>query len=170
MIPFNPYLGNSKEGLGDLNNTGHLLDIVDARLDSAGVVGTGSVQNVLVLLDLTLGPLTVSRTTVLGDGSEDREQTEGGNGLLVHHVKLIADGGDRQTSGSGEDSSLGDERVSGDRVQQGLSLLSRVLGRNVRGRADRGQRRDSGADGESRPQASGAWRGKSVTGFIQLGD
>lgn len=158
------YLGDSEQSLGDINNTGHLLDVVNAGLDGASVVGTGSVQDVLVLLDLTLGPLAVSRATVLGNGSEDGKQTEGGNGLLVHHVQLVADSGNGQTGGGGQNGSLGDEGVSGNSVQDRLSLLGGVLNGDVGSRADRSDGRDDrSADGNGRPQPGGAWRTERVS-------
>lgn len=153
------HLGDSEQSLGNLNNTGHLLDVVNAGLDGAGVVGTGSVQDILVLLNLTLSPLAVSRTTVLGNGSEDGEQTESSNSLLVHHVQLVADGSDGQTGGGREDGGLGDKGVTGNRVQDRLSLLGGVLSGNVGGRADRGDGRDDrSAEGNGRPQTGRAWR------------
>jgi len=121
------------------------------------VVGTGSVQDVLVLLHLTLSPLAVSRATKLGNGGEDGKQTEGGDGLLVHHVELVADGGDGQTGGGGQGGGLGHQRVTGNGVQDGLSLLLGGLGGNIGGRTGRGQDRDgrdAGSDG--RPQPGGA--------------
>lgn len=139
-------LGDSEELLGDLNDTGHLRDVVDTLLDSVGVVGTGSVQDVLVLLDLTLSPLAVSGTTVLANSGEDRQQTESGDGLLVHDVQLVADGGNGQTSGGRESRGLGDEGVTGDSIEDGLSLLGGLLGGNVGGRARRGQVGSDGRD------------------------
>lgn len=157
LIPGKSYLRDSEQLLGDLNNTGHLLDVVDARLDSAGVVGTGGVQDILVLLDLTLSPPTVSGTTVLGHSGEDGKQTEGGDSLLVHHVELVADGGDGDTGGSGQSGGLGNQRVTGDRIEDRLGLLCGLLGGDVGGRASRGQGSDGrDTDGDSRPQTGGA--------------
>jgi hypothetical protein len=150
------YLGNSEKLLGDLNNAGHLGDVVDTLLNSVGVVGTGSIQDILVLLDLTLGPLGVSGATVLANSGEDRQQTESGDGLLVHDVQLIADGGDGQTSGGREGSGLGDQGVAGDGVENGLGLLRGILGGNVGGRARGGQAGSDGRDttgGKGRPKS-----------------
>ena len=110
------YLGNSEELLGEVNNTRELLDVVNALLDSIGVVGTGSVQDVRVLLDLGISPLLVGRASVLGNSGENAEQTESSNGLLVHHVKLVADGSNGETGGSGEEGGLGDEGVAGNSI------------------------------------------------------
>jgi hypothetical protein len=150
------YLGNSEELLGNLNNAGHLGDVVDTLLNSVGVVGTGSVQDVLVLLDLTLGPLGVSGATVLADSGEDRQQTESGDSLLVHDVQFIANGGNGQTGGGRESSGLGDQRVAGDSVKDGLGLLRGLLGGNVGGRARGGQVGSDGRDttgGKDRPKS-----------------
>jgi hypothetical protein len=77
------HLGNLEELLGDINNSVQLLNIVNALLDGVGVVGTRSVQDVLVLLNLAIGPLLVYGTAVLSNSGEDAEQTESGNGFLV---------------------------------------------------------------------------------------
>lgn len=103
------------------------------------MVGTSSVQDVLVLLDLALGPLAVSGTTVLSNSGEDGQQTESGNGLLVHDVQLVTDGGDGQTGSGRQGSGLADQGVSGDRIEDGLSLLSGLLGGDIGNRARRGQ-------------------------------
>jgi hypothetical protein len=154
------YLGNSEELLGDLNNAGQLLDVLHALLNGVGVVGTGGVQDILVLLDLTLSPLLVSRTTVLGNSGENAEQTEGSNGFLVHHVELVADSGDGKTGGSGEDGGLGDQRAAGESIEDRLSLLLGVFGRNVRSSAGCGEVDGSNvARRKGRPQAGSTYRG-----------
>ena len=140
------YLGNSEELLGELNNAGQLLDVLHTLLDGVGVVGTGSVQDVLVLLDLTLSPLTVSRATVLGNGSEDAEKTESSNGFLVHNIELVADGSDGDTGSGREDGGLGDQGVAGKSIDDGLSLLLGVLGGDAGVRARRGQAGSDGSD------------------------
>jgi hypothetical protein len=120
------------------------------------VVGTGSVQDVLVLLDLTLGPLAVGGTTVLANSGEDRQQTESSDGLLVHDVQLVTDGGDGQTGGGRQGSGLGDQGVTGDGVQDRLRLLSGLLGGDVGGLTRGGQVGSDGRDttgGKSRPES-----------------
>lgn len=124
-------LGNFEKLLGDLNNTAELLDVLHTRLDGVGVVATGRVQNVFVLLRLTLCPLSVGGTAVLAEGSEYAEQTEGDDGFLVQHVKLVADGGDRQTGTGRQNGGLGNQRVSGKRVNDRLRLLRGFLSRHV---------------------------------------
>lgn len=156
------YLGNSEELLSDVNNTGQLLDVVHTLLNSVGVVVTGSVQDILVLLNLTFGPFPVSRATVLGNSSEHAEKTESGNGFLVHHIELIADGGDGETGGGREDGGLGDERVAGKRVEDRLSLLLGVLGGDVGSRAGCGEVSRDGSDvarrkGRSQPGGACTW-------------
>lgn len=112
--PSNPstiqtYLGDGKQLLGDVNDTTHLLDVLNAGLDGRGVVGTGSVQNVLDLVDLSFGPLLVHWSTVLSNGEEDAAQAESDDGLLVHDIVLVAEGVDSGTGSGRENGSLGDQ-------------------------------------------------------------
>lgn len=133
------------------------------------MVGTGSVQDVLVLLDLTLGPLAVGGTTVLANSGEDRQQTESSDGLLVHNVQLVADGGNGQTGGGRQGSGLGDQGVAGDGVQDRLRLLSGLLGGNVGSLTRGGQVGSDGRDttgGKGRPK-SGCAYGELVTEGIE---
>lgn len=119
------------------------------------MVVAGSVQDVLVLLNLTIGPLAVGRATVLSSGSEDAEQTESSHSLLVHDIELVADGGNGDTGGGGEEGGLGDQSVAGERVEDRLGLLLGVLGGNVGGRTRRGQAGSDGSDvarGKGRPE------------------
>lgn len=128
------------------------------------MVGTSGVEDVLVLLDLALSPLLVDGTTVLGSGSEDAEKTEGSDGLLVHDIELVADGGHRETGGGGEDGSLGDEGVAGESIDDRLSLLLGVLGGDVGGRTRRGQGGRDGSDvarKESRPEPGSTYLGSA---------
>lgn len=143
-------LGNLKESLGNVNNTSHLLDILNTALDGLGVVGTGAVENVLDLLVLALGPLLVAGTAVLDESAPDGQQAKGHNGLLIHDVVLIADGVDAQTGGAAEEGGLAEEVASGEGVDDALGLLLGLLGRDVAGVADGccggdGQRRDGSA-------------------------
>lgn len=103
------YLGDLEQALGDVDNTAHLLDAVDAGLDSLSVVGTGSVQDTGNLLVLGFSPLGVHGASVLDDGAPDTQQTEGDDGLLVDDIVLVAQGVDGQTGGGGQDGGLGDE-------------------------------------------------------------
>lgn len=149
------YPGDSEELLGNVNDTGELVDVVNALLDGVGVVGTGSVQDVLVLLDLALSPFPVGGTTVLADGSEDAEKTEGGNSFLVKDVQLIADGGNGKTGSGREDGGLGDQSVTRQRVEDRLGLLLGVLGRDVgveTGGREVGSDGTDVARGKGRPQ------------------
>lgn len=102
-------LGNFKKLLGNLNNTTELLHILNAGLDGIGVVGTSRVQNILVLLRLTLSPLSIHGTAIFAESSEDTDQTECDDGFLVEHVKLVADGSDRKTGAGRQDGGLGNE-------------------------------------------------------------
>lgn len=148
------YLGDLEEGLGDINDTRHLLDIADAGLDGLGVVLPRLVEDALDLLVLGISPLRVGRATELDERSPRREEAEGDDGLLVHDVVLAADGIGGKTGGAGQDGGLGDETVAGERVDDGLGLLLGVLrgdiGRVAGGR-DRAQRGE-GPAGHGRPE------------------
>lgn len=149
--------------LGNLNNTTELLHILNAGLDGIGVVGTSRVQNILVLLRLALGPLSVQGATIFADSSEDTEQTECDDGFLIKDVKLVADSGNGEASSGRQDGGLGDERVARQGVNNGLGLLLGLLSWDVRGES---RCREVGCDGrevagdESRPDAGGAWLSK----------
>lgn len=152
------YPGNVEELLGKINNTRQLLDVVNTRLDGVGVVGTGSVQDVRVLLDLALGPLLIRGATIFGDSCEDAEDTEQDNGLLVEHIEFVADGGNGKTGSGGESGGLRNKAVAGDRVKDRLSLLLRVFAGDVGVHTDRGEGTSDGrevAGGKHRPQPGG---------------
>lgn len=117
-----PYLGDLEEVLGDVNDTLHLLDGGNSVLDGLGVVVSGRVQDVSDLVDLSLGPLGVHWSSILSDGGEDGEQAESNDGFLVDDQELVGDGGNTQTSTSGQSSDLGDQAVAGDGVDNGLGL------------------------------------------------
>lgn len=125
------YLGDLEQALGNVDDAAHLLDAVDAGLDGLSVVGTGSVQNTGNLLVLALSPLAVHGASVLDNGTPDTQQTESDDGLLVDDIVLVAEGVDGQTGGGGQDGGLGDERVAGQGIQNGLSLLLGVLSGDV---------------------------------------
>jgi hypothetical protein len=102
-------------------------------LDSVGVIGPGGVENILLLLDLTLCPLLVHRATILSDGCEDTEKTECCNSLLVENVELVADRGDRKTSTGGEDGRLRNKGVSRQGIYYRLGLGFGILSWNIGG-------------------------------------
>jgi len=107
------------------------------------MVRTGSVQDAIDLVNLTLGPLGVRRSGVFANGPEDGQQADGYNGLFVDDVKLVADGSNGKTSAGRQDGGLRHKAVSGYRVQDRLSLLLGVFGRDIGGVTDRG---DLGCD------------------------
>lgn len=127
------YLGNLEQALGDVDDTLHLLDALDAVLDGLGVVGTGSIQDASNLLVLALSPLPVHGTGILDDGTPDAQQTESDDGLLVDDIVLVAEGVDGQAGSGGQDGALGDEGVSGKGIEDGLGLLLGVLSGHVGG-------------------------------------
>lgn len=148
--PRKAYLGNLEQTLGDVDNTTHLLDVLNATLDGLGVVGTGAVEDVLDLLVLTLGPLLVDGATVLDQTTPDGEQADGNDGLLVHDVVLVADGVDAETCSTAEDGALAEQAATGEGIDDALSLLLGVLGGDIAGMS-----RGSGGDGRKGPASDG---------------
>src|SRR5699024_190490 len=71
------------------------------------------------------------RATVLGNGSEGTENTEGGNGFLVEDIELVTDGGNGETGSCRKDGTLGNQGVTRQRVEDRLSLLLGLLARHV---------------------------------------
>lgn len=72
-------------------------------------------------LDLGVGPLLVGA----GDGAADEdgkdERADKDDGLLVGDVDLLADGDGSETGTEGDPAGLADERVAGQRVDDGAS-------------------------------------------------
>jgi hypothetical protein len=150
------FLGNLKQGLGDVDNTAHLLNTLNTGLDGLGVVGAGAVEDVLDLLILSLGPLLVGRASVLDEAAPDGEQADGDNGLLVDDVVLVADGVDAQGGGAAEDGRLAEQAATGKGVEDALGLLLGVLGGNIGGVTDaRGGQGGEGTAGEDRSEGGG---------------
>lgn len=147
---FGIYLGDLKEGLGDVDNAAHLLDVLNAGLDGLGVVGAGAVEDVLDLLVLSLGPLLVRRAAILEQPSPHGQQAHGHDRLLVHDVVLIAEGVDAETGGTAEEGRLADEVAAGQGVDDALGLLLGLLGRDV-ARVSHG----GGRDGRGRSAGDG---------------
>lgn len=106
-------LGDGKKLLGGLNNSTKVLDIVDAGLDSIGVLFTSLVQNVLDLVVLPLGPRLEHRSTIMSDGPENAEKRESYDGFLVDDVNLVADRGNGETGTGGEDGGLRSKTATG---------------------------------------------------------
>lgn len=73
LLIFWSYLGDGEERLGDLDDLGHLLDVGHADLDGLGVVGAGSVEDVLNLVGLSIGPLGIHGATELDESTPDGE-------------------------------------------------------------------------------------------------
>lgn len=146
------YLGDLEEGLGDVNNAAHLLDVLNAGLDGLGVVSAGAVEDVLDLQVLSLGPLLVGRAAVLEQTSPDGQQADGNDSLLVHDVVLIAEGVDAETGSTAEEGGLADQVVAGEGIDDALGLLLGFLGGDVAGVSDgssRDRRGRSAGDGGS---------------------
>lgn len=164
------HLGNGEEVLGDVNDSGHLLDVVNAGLDGLGVVGPGAVEDALDLLVLSLGPSLVAGTTVLDEAAPDSEQADGNDGLLVHDIVLVAEGVDAEGGTGAEDGGLAEQAVAGEGVDDALGLLLGLLGGDIARVADSGDGdgRD-GAAGDGRSEEGSAYKGgvPSVSSCIQ---
>jgi hypothetical protein len=106
------YLRNLKKLLGNFNNSAQLLDVVNALLDRVGMIGTCSIENVLVLLNLAFSPLPIHRAAVLGHACENAEKAECHNRLFIYHVEFIANRCDGKTSCGGNYRSLRNERAA----------------------------------------------------------
>lgn len=159
------HLGNLEEGLGNVNNTSHLLDVLNALLDGLSVVGTGRVQDAADLLDLSVGPLSVHWSGILSNSEEDGKKGESDNGLLVDDVVLVGESVDSGSGGGGEDGGLGDEGVAWEGIEDGLGLLLWLLSWD-RGLVS-GQCRDS-ADWSSWTDTGRAYTTVSPMGSIGL--
>ena len=57
-----------------------------------------SVEDIFDLLDLILRPVVVHWTAILENAVEYGEQAESNNCLFVHHIQLVANRPDRDTS------------------------------------------------------------------------
>jgi hypothetical protein len=152
------YLGNLKQGLGDVNDTAEILDALDALLDGRGVVGTGGVQDAGDLVRLLLRILAPCGTSILCDSPEDGQERQSDNRLLVDDVELVADGSHTETSACGEDGGLGEGAVTGDgdSIHQRLGLLLGVLLRHIGVVAGVGSDGWEGAERERWAESGGA--------------
>lgn len=163
------YLGDLEEGLGNVNNAAHLLDVLNAGLDGLGVVSAGAVEDVLDLLVLSLGPLLVGRAAVLEQTSPDGQQADRNDSLLVHDVVLIAEGVDAKTGGTAEEGGLADQVVAGEGIDDALGLLLGLLGGDVAGVSDgssRDRRGRSAGDGGS--EEGSAYIGLQIAHLVSL--
>jgi hypothetical protein len=75
-----------------------------------------SVEDIFDLLDLILRPVVVHWTAILENAVEDGEQAESNNCLFVHHIQLVADRPDRDTSSGRQNRSLRYKRIAGQSV------------------------------------------------------
>lgn len=121
------HLGNLEKRLGDVDDTSHLLDVLDAGVDGLSVVRASRVQDVADLADLSLGPSGVCWSKVLANSEEDGEERESHDGLLVDDIVLVAESEDGRAGTGGEDGGLRDEGVAWKRIEDRLGLLLWVL-------------------------------------------
>ena len=75
-----------------------LLDTLNSRLDSLGMVGSGCVQDALDLVDLAVGPLLVHWSTILENSCPNAQEAERDNCFLVYDIVFVAKGINRDTS------------------------------------------------------------------------
>lgn len=154
-----------EEALGDLDNAAHLLDVGNAGLDGLGVVGTGTVEDVLDLVVLRLGPLLVGRATVLDQATPDGEKADSDDGLLVHDVVLVAETVNGETGGAAQDGGLAKQAVTGERINDALGLLLGLLGGDIAlvSRGGGGDGRDgSASEGRSEEGSAYTWQSQRV--------
>lgn len=121
------HLGNLEKRLGDVDDTSHLLDVLDAGVDGLGVVGASRVQDVADLADLSLGPSGVCWSKVLANSEEDGEKRETDDGLLVDDIVLVAESEDGRAGTGREDGGLGDQGVAWKGIEDRLGLLLWLL-------------------------------------------
>jgi hypothetical protein len=124
------------------------------------VVGAGAVENVADAVVVTLGPLLEHGGTILDNTSPNGEQADSDDGLLVHDIVLVAEGVDAEAGGTTEKRALGDDVVTGEGLDDALSLLLRLLGGHVARVADGGGRAECGessaSDGRSEEGSAGS--------------
>lgn len=86
---------------------------------------SGTVQDPLDSLNVTVRPRVVWRADRGSDRGEDDEETDGEDGLFVGDVELGADGGGGQTGTEEDTRRLGEEGGGGDRVDDRGGLFIR---------------------------------------------
>ena len=115
-------LGKSVEGLGDLDNILHLTDLVNAVLNGGLVVDAGLLEDGADLVDVDISPLVEGLAGSLDDTAEGGSESQEDQGLLVEDVDLLGDQVGGSASNGGDVSSLGDQRVTGEGVNDALGL------------------------------------------------
>lgn len=115
-------LGDSEEVLGDAHDILDLGDTLDSLLDGKSVGVTGLVEDVLDILNVTLGPLLVGGSDSLGDDKEEDTEDGSNASLGIDNVETVGDGEDTGSSERGEDASLGDNVVTGEGSKDGRGL------------------------------------------------
>lgn len=123
------------------------------------MVGTGGVEDTRNLVNLRLSVARPGRASIVSNSPEDGDKGNGHDGFLIYDVEFVANCRSAQTSGSREDGGLGDGAIAGQRINERLGLLLRVLGRDigvVAGRRDGGCDGREGAERKSWPKSGGA--------------
>lgn len=146
-------LGDGVQALSDRDDLLHLVDGVDSLSDGLGVFLSRTGKDTLDSVNVTVGPGRVRGTNGSSDGSEDDEESNGEDSLLVGDVELGGDGGSGHTSTEDDTTGLGEERGLRDSVDDRRSLLLRgrgLLGSHTSGGHDpSGRGGDNGGSGES---------------------
>ena len=121
-----------------------------------------SIQDILDLVRLPLGPFFVHGTPVVRDGPEDGEKGEHDDGFFVDDVELVADCCYGQTRSGREDGDFGGDAGAGkgveDRFRRVLRVLLWYIGQASVGGGEGGRERWSGADREGWADTGGACR------------
>lgn len=115
-------LGHGKEVLGGLDDILELVDVTDSLLDGVGVLVSGGVEDGSHVLNVSIGPRGVTRASELGDNNNKGGKDTENDGLIVDNVQLVGDGVDGSEDTGGEHTSLGQNVVAGDGVQDGGGL------------------------------------------------
>lgn len=102
------HLGNFEQLLGDIDHVAQGLHLLNSGLHSIGMSLLRLVHNVQNFLGVRVRCFLVHRSSILEYPKEGGQQTESNHGLLVEHVKLIADGPGRYTGACGENRGLRD--------------------------------------------------------------
>lgn len=117
------FAGELEQGLGNIDQILHLTGFVDAALNSQLVVSASLVQDTLDTLNVLAGHVVVGFAEVL---EQDGQETTGGDkdkSFFVEDIDFLGNEESGETGAESDETSLGDERVAGKRVNDAGSLL-----------------------------------------------
>lgn len=124
-FPTSTNLGNSVQALGQGNDLLQLTNRVNSLSNSLCVFRSGTVQDPLDSVNMTVRPRVVRRADGGSDRGEDDEETDGEDGFFVGDVELGADCGGGQAGTEEDTRGLGEEGGGGDRVDDRGGLFIR---------------------------------------------